>query len=129
MQVIQLPNFNWALGWDKFCVWVGGGRVSKVKEFERNSVRNLLTLKEVIDNVKVRHYSQGIPMLNNWESQRGMKKMQDFILTLVKRKCSKVLKLEIYTHFEEPLKSAGFKGNLEDLLEEQDAIIEYAVNT
>ena len=38
--------------------------------------------------------------------------------------------LVIYTHFEEPLKSAGFdKGNVDDLLEERDAIIECAVNT
>ena len=37
--------------------------------------------------------------------------------------------VEIYTHFEGTLKSAGFKGNLDDLLEERDAIIENAVST
>ena len=37
--------------------------------------------------------------------------------------------LEIYTHFEEPMKSAGFNGNVDDLLEQRDAIIVYAVNT
>ena len=38
------------------------------------------------------------------------------------------LPLEIYTHFKEPLKTAGFKGNVGELLEQRDAIIEYAVN-
>ena len=37
----------------------------KLKSLKETAFEDLLTLKEVIDSVKVRHYSQGIPMLSN----------------------------------------------------------------
>ena len=43
-------------------------------------------------------------------------------------KATKVLR-KIYIYFEEPLRSAGFMDNLDNLLEQRDAIIEDAVNT
>ena len=34
------------------------------------------------------HYYEGIPMHNNWEYQRGVKKMKDFMVSLFERAIS-----------------------------------------
>ena len=148
------------------------GSISKIKQSKRRLKRlketpfeDLPTVKRVIESVTVRgslHYYQDIPMHNFGKVKEDVKKMKDFMVTLVETEMSarleadesaiiysagklldtagwditengqsdkeKVLR-EIYTHFEVPLRSAGFVGDVDDLVEQWEAMVEYTVNT